>query len=209
MKWIDVSVPLSSAQPTWPADEPFSYWVTGTLREGSVANCAAVRMSVHFGTHVDAPYHFVDDGKTVDEIDPALLIGPCLVVDVPEAEKLIEPAHLDAKVPPGTRRLLVKTRNGRFLGDRTFHTDFVAFSESGVELLLARGVRLLGFDYFSIAPYECPGPVHVAFLGAGGVVIENVVLRDVAPGDYEICCLPLKIKGSGGAPARVFLGRPE
>jgi arylformamidase len=209
MKWIDVSLTLSEDLPAWPSDDPFRYEETGTIAAGGESNCARMSLSVHFGTHVDAPYHFIPGGATIDQIDPELFLGPSLLVAVPEAATTIEPAHLEGAVPAGTRRLLVKTRNSAFVGDRVFHTDFVAFSEAGIRFLLDRGVRLLGLDYFSIAPYGAARPPHVAFLGAGGVAIESLDLGPVEPGPYELCCLPLKIRGSGGAPARVVLGRPD
>lgn len=207
MTWIDVSVPLSMERPSWPGDEPFCYEETDTIRGGKEANCARMSLSVHFGTHVDAPYHFIDGARTVDRLDLELLVGPGLVVDLTGVDGVIEPRHLDGKVPQGTLRLLAKTRNGAIVRDRTFHTDFVAFGEASARWLVERGVRLLGIDYFSIAPYPAQPPTHVAFLGADGAVIENLDLSAVSPGPCEILCLPIKIAGSGGAPARVILRR--
>jgi len=204
MKIIDVSITLSEDYPAWPGDDPFRYWETSRIADGAHANCAGMSLSVHFATHVDAPYHFVADGKTIDEIEPELLIGPCLVIDLSSLETEISAADV-AFVPQGTRRLLIKTRNSEFLLDRHFHPDYVALSEEAAKVLVEKGVRLLGLDYLSIAPYGRSQPTHVAFLGAGGVAIEGVNLRDVAPGLYQLLCLPLKVKGSGGAPARVFL----
>jgi len=209
MKWFDVSVPLRVGHPAWPGDDPFRYEETATLAAGGIANCARMSLSVHFGTHVDAPYHFIPGGKTIDQVDPDIFIGPCIVADLTGVERLIEPAHLAGKVPEGTLRLLVKTRNSAIIHDPVFHTEFVAFSEASARWLVERGVRLLGFDYFSIAPYGEETPAHVAFLGAGGSIIENVDLSAVAPGRYQIVCLPLRIAGSGGAPARALLGTTD
>jgi arylformamidase len=205
MTWIDVSVPLTMDRPSWPGDEPFRYDETDTILGGSEANCARMRLSVHFGTHVDAPYHFIDGARTIDALDLGLLVGPGLVVDLTDVEEVIEPRHLEGRVPPGTLRLLAKTRNSAIVRDRTFHRDFVAFSEGSARWLVERGVRLLGIDYFSIAPFPDQRPTHVAFLGADGAVIENLDLQAVPPGPYEVLCLPIKIAGSGGAPARVLL----
>jgi hypothetical protein len=132
----------------------------------------------------------------------------CLL-PLPHSRNLLEPRQLEGKVPAGTRRLLVKSRNGRRLPDPVFHTDYVAFSPESASGLLSRGVRLLGFDYLSIAPYPSQPPTHAAFLGAGGAVIENVDLSRVAPGEYQLWCLPLRIQRSGGAPARAILGAPD
>lgn len=208
MHLIDVSVPLVAARPAWPGDEPFRYEETETIAAGAEANCARMSLSVHFGTHVDAPYHFIEGGKTVDELEPDLLIGPCLVLDLSGVEEVIEPKHLDGKVPEGTKRLLVKSRNGRLLRECVFVENYVAFSVEAVQRLVARGVRLLGFDYYSIAPYGKQVPAHVAFLQAGGAIVECVDLVEVEPGEYQLFCLPLRVQGSGGAPARVVLGGP-
>ncbi len=207
MDWIDATLPLNAALAAWPGDDPFAYRETLTLRAGDDSNCASIALGVHCGTHLDAPYHYIDGGTTVDRIDPELLIGPCLVIDLRDAGPRIARADLAGKVPPGTRRLLVKTRNGAFLRDRAFHEDYTAFSQEAAEWLAARGVRLLGIDYFSIAPFDDPRPVHLAILGAGGAALEGVDLAGAAPGAYEIICLPLRIEGSGGAPARVLLRR--
>ena len=209
MKWIDVSVPLCEEHPSWPTDEPFRYRETETIAEGDEANCAVMSLSVHFGTHLDAPYHFIPGGKTIDQIEPELLLGPSLVIGLPHVASVIEPEHLANEVPEGTTRLLVKTRNSAFVRDTAFHTDYVAFSEASARWLVDRGVRLVGLDYLSIAPYDRQQATHVTFLGAGGAVVETLDLSAVSPGVYELCCLPLRIRGSGGAPARVLLGMHE
>ncbi len=208
MRWIDASVPLVAARPSWPGDEPFRYEETERIAAGAEANCARMSLSVHFGTHVDAPYHFIDGAKTVDQLEPDLLVGPCLVLDLSHVERLIEPEHLEGNVPSGTRRLLAKSRNGRWLRECVFRPDYAAFSVEAVRWLAARGVRLLGFDYYSIAPYGDQVPAHVAFLSAGGAIVECVDLAETVPGEYHLVCLPLRIQGSGGAPARVLLGSP-
>ena len=206
MNWIDVSVPLAPEQPCWPGDEPFCYEETRTQAAGHGSNCARMRLSVHYGTHVDAPYHFVSSGRTVDQIAPDVLVGPCRVIVLRDTEELIEPDDLAAVVPEGTTRLLVRTKNSDRERDGVFHEEFVAFSEESARWLVERGVRLLGVDAPSIAPYGDTAPAHIAFLGASDVVIENLDLRQVEEGEYYLLCLPLKIVGSGGAPARVFLG---
>ncbi len=205
MALIDATLSLSPRVPAWPGDDPFHYRETTTIRAGHDSNCASMSLGVHFGTHLDAPYHFIDGGATIDRLDPDLLLGPCLVIALPEAAARIEPRDLAGKVPAGTRRLLAKTRNAAFLHDSAFHEDYTAFSGDAVRWLTARGVRLLGIDYFSIAPFDDPRPAHLALLEAGGAALEGVDLAAVAPGVYEIFCLPLKIEGAGGAPARVFL----
>jgi arylformamidase len=208
MPWIDATLPLSADVPAWPGDDPFLYRETSTIRAGAESNGASMSLGLHFGTHIDAPYHFLEGGATVDALDLELLVGPCVVAALPHVLTRIEARDLALAVPARTRRLLVKTRNSEFLREPEFRTDYAHFSADAVAWLVARGVRLLGIDYFSIAAYADARPAHAALLGAGGVALEGVDLAAVAPGPYELLCLPLKLKGAGGAPTRVLL-RPR
>jgi len=208
MSYIDVTLSVDERRPAWPGDPPFVHHITAVIgKHGSECNLSSVEMSTHFGTHVDAPYHFITDGKTVDELDLNLLVGPCVVVEALKAERLVSPADLEGQVPVGTERVLIRTINSeRYLHDTQFHEEFVALSKECVQYLVSLGVRLIGIDYYSIAPYDDPVPVHTLFLGLGDTVaLEAVDLSGVRAGMYELVCLPLKIKGAGGAPARVLL----
>ena len=103
-------------------------------------------------------------------------------------------------------RLLIKTRNSRLWGTPEFERSFIGVAGSGARLLVERGIKVLGVDYLSVEPFKTPGaPTHHALLSAGTIVIEGLNLRDVAPGSYEMFCLPLAVVGADGAPARVVL----
>jgi len=105
-------------------------------------------------------------------------------------------------------RVLFKTANSRLWASSEFHTDYVGVTQSGAEFLVSRGVKVVGVDYVSVEEFKKPGaPAHHALLGAGAIVIEGLNLRDVEPGIYEMLCLPLRIVGADGAPARVVLRR--
>jgi arylformamidase len=204
MKLIDVSVPLDATLPTYPGNTPFTLEATQRIAQGGSSNVSAIHMSAHAGTHVDAPRHFFDERGGVDSLSLEMLIGRTRVVEVTsrriDAEDL-QPFDLSEDV-----RVLVKTHNSRLWGDARFHADFVGVSESGAQYLIDRGVKLVGVDYLSVEIYKAPGkPAHHILLGHGAIVIEGLNLRDVAPGVYDMFCLPLRVVGSDGAPARVVL----
>ena len=209
MRWIDITLPVSDEYPCWPGDEPFKHTVTAEIgKSGSVCNLSKLSMSTHFGTHIDAPLHFVENGRAVDELDLDILIGPCLVIEMQDDITLIKPCHLEGKVPPNTVRLLIKTVNSRIIHDSTFVRSFTALSAEAADLLISHGVKLLGLDYYSIAPYGKGRDTHVALLrGNDAAALEGVDLSQVEPGEYYLVCMPLKIRGASGAPARVLLGR--
>lgn len=210
MNWIDVTLPMSSQCPGWPGDTPFRHSFDAVIGvDGSELNLSSIQCGVHFGTHLDAPYHFLENGLKIDEIPLDWLVGPCLVVGLERQQGMIMVTDLEGKVPAGTSRLLVKTCNSDYIKEADFRYDYLAFSPEAAGWLADRGVRLLGLDYFSIGPWESYGVLthQVFFKNNNTVALEGVDLSLVEPGEYHIICLPMKIKGSDGAPARVLLGR--
>jgi len=204
MKLIDVSVPLDAKLPTYPGNTPFTLEATQRIAQGASSNVSAVHMSAHAGTHVDAPRHFFDEGIGVEALPLDMLIGRTRVIEVTSrkiAAEDLEPYDLSEDV-----RLLIKTHNSRLWGNPQFHADFVGVAESGARYLVDHGVKVVGVDYLSVEIYKAPGkPAHHILLGNGAIVIEGLNLRDVEPGVYDMFCLPLKVVGSDGAPARVVL----
>lgn len=208
MSYIDITLPIDSSHPAWPGDPPFVHHITAAIgKEGSLYNLSRMDISTHFGTHVDAPFHSIANGKTVDELSMDLLVGSCVVAEALEADRLIRPSDLDSQVPQGTARVLIKTINSeRYLHDSQFHEEFVALAPESIDFLVSRGVRLIGIDYYSIAPFDDPVTVHTMFLGLGDTIaLEAVDLCRVSAGQYRLICLPMKVKGASGAPARVLL----
>lgn len=210
-KWQDISIPLSPMLPAWPGDQPFRRDRVSVLGvDGAHANVSLLTLGSHFGTHVDAPLHFIEGGIAVDELDVQTLVGPAYVLDLSELTDNIAASDLIAQVPKGVERLLVRTSNSQLHGDGVFHTDFIGFTVGAIEYVLGRGVKLLGIDYYSIAPYRASTPVHQAFLGAtGAIALETINLKDIEQGWYDLICLPLRIEGCDGAPARALLRRRE
>jgi arylformamidase len=207
MPIIDVSLPLSDALPTYPGNPPFELAPVKRIADGGSSNVSRLSMGTHTGTHVDAPRHFFDAGAPVDRLPLDVLIGPARVVAV-DAEHGIEPRHLRPETLEGASRILFKTRNSSLWRSREFTSAFVFLTEEAARVLVDARVRLVGIDYLSVEAFKKPGaPAHRTLLAANTVIIEGLDLSAVAPGDYELLCLPLRVAGSDGAPARVVLRR--
>jgi arylformamidase len=201
---LDVSVPIRTRMPVYPGNAGVTLRRVQSIAEGDVANVTAVDLGAHTGTHVDAPNHFLDGHPGVESVALEPLIGDAVVVDATQVRKTIDAAAVAAAgVPAGTTRVLFKTRNSRLWERDDFSDDFVSLDEAGAGALLAAGVRLVGIDYLSIGD---PG-AHRALLGSGAAVVEGLDLRAVEPGGYRLVCLPLKLVGSDGGPARAVLLR--
>ena len=205
MKLIDISVPLDANLPTYPGNVPFSLEATRRLAGGDSSNVSALHMSAHAGTHVDAPRHFFDKAPGADQLPLDLLCGRARVIEV-LSRRGIAADDLAAIDLTEDVRLLIKTCNSWLWGSPEFHEDYVGLSEAGARLLVDRGVKVVGVDYLSVEEFKTPGaPAHRVLLGGGTIVIEGLNLRDVEPGLYDMVCLPLRVVGCDGAPARVVL----
>jgi arylformamidase len=204
-KIIDVTVPLSAGLARYPGDPPFELVATSRMSEGAVCNSSRLSMSSHCGTHVDAPRHFVADGATVDAIPLEILVGKARVVDLQAAER-IERADLETLDLRDDIRLLIRTRMSGQMRSRVLHEDSVCLSADAARYVVQVGIKLVGIDYLSVDRIAHEGfPAHRELLGAGVIVLEGLDLSDVAPGEYELICLPLPLAGADGAPARVIL----
>jgi arylformamidase len=207
MSLYDISLTISEDLPTWPGDPPIELKKISRIDQGELANVTHLSGPVHMGTHVDAPDHFLGNGKTVDRIPLDTLVGPALVLEV-LSPKIISAADLNAlRIPQGTKRVLFKTVNstGWKNGTHLFQEDFIALSPEAAEILVDLGIQVVGVDYLSVAAFDDPGPTHRILLEADILIIEGLDLSGIKPGEYRLYCLPLKIAGSDGAPARVLL----
>ena len=204
MELIDISVPVWPGMIVWEGDPPFRIDQVASMADGEEYNVTRLDLGTHTGTHLDAPLHFIDGGGTVDAIPLETLFGPCHVVDATGlAGQLDAVALAGLELPPGAERILFKTRNGALWEREAFSRDFVAFTGDGAEALVSLGVRLAGIDYLTIGDFDA----HRVLLGAGVVPLEGLDLRAVEPGPYTLVCLPLKLAGTEGAPARALLVR--
>lgn len=213
MKLYDISLPVYPGMVVWPGDPPVILERFQKVEEGARCNVSRLEAGTHIGTHVDAPFHFLADGSTVEQLPLETLVGPVEVVAFPDHVDMVSARLLEeAGIPPGTRRLLCKTRNSArwARGEREFDESFVALTEDAAEWIVARGISLIGVDYLSVARYLEPGgTTHLVLLSAGVVIVEGLDLSAVPPGSYTLVCLPLKLIGSDGAPARAILTQPE
>jgi arylformamidase len=205
----DITVSLSPGLPVWPGDPAIEFRPLSRTANGDSANTTQIICPTHCGTHVDPPWHFIDDRADLDAVPIERWVGPCQVVELPAGIDVIDPADLEAVgIARETTRLLLKTTNSAKWKARplVFETDYVALSPAGAHWIVERGLELIGIDYLSFETYtDTESEVHRTILGHGIVAIEGLDLSNVAPGFYELVCLPLKVAHGDGAPARVIL----
>lgn len=208
MKIYDLTVPIHTTMAVWPGDPKVSNGLESSIKAGNDANITKIQMSAHTGTHIDAPFHFVDEGISIDLLDLNSLIGEAEVIEIDHDVKMITASILaelgKVKWP---MRILFKTNNSqkKLIENPEFSKDFVSLSVDASEFLIAKGVKLIGIDYLSIAPFENGDQTHVVLLENEIIVIEGLNLKEVNPGVYQLIALPIKLQGADGAPARVVL----
>jgi arylformamidase len=186
----------------YPGDPEVRLERVAAISQGDLANTSRLDFGVHSGTHIDAPAHFVEGAASVEAIPLEQLVGPVQLVDATEIGRSIDAEAIDRlEIPTGTERVLFKTTNSKLWKRDDFSERFVRLSESAALRLVELGLRLVGIDYLSIGDES----VHRALLGAGVIPLEGLDLRVPPAGRYRLICLPLKIVGSDGAPARVLI----
>lgn len=208
----DVTVPISERMPVWPGDPRVQIERTSSISSGDEANVSRLHLGSHTGTHVDAPHHFIAQGLTVDKLPLEVLVGRALVIDLEDLEGTTIGTFDLAGVhfARNTTRILIKTRNSHLWEARQaeFEREYVHLGLKAAEWLVKRGIRLVGVDYLSVEALNADGHrVHHTLLGAGMVIIEGLDLSRVPAGPCQLICLPLKIEGGDGAPARVLVVR--
>jgi arylformamidase len=206
--WVDVSVPIRAGMFHWPGSPEIVVSLIEDLRRGDIATTSALSLGVHTGTHVDAPVHFILGAAGVDSYELDRLIGPARVIDVGDVAQ-IRLRDIEGQGIGAGDRILFKTRNSRFWTDKDFRPDYASLSVEAARWLVERGVRTIGIDYLSIAAMDAAPETHQPLLGAGICVIEGLDLSRVAPGLYDLICMPLRLEGLDGAPARVVLRKSQ
>jgi arylformamidase len=210
MEHVDISVALVAAEtPVYPGDTELSIERVQSRAAGDPANVSRLVCSTHCGTHVDAPVHFLDGRPGMEAVTLDTLLGPCWVADATAASGSVDAAALRAiDIPTDVTRLLLRTTNSELWNAPGFTEEFVALAPDAAAELVRRGIRLVGIDYLSIASYDDPAPTHEALLRGGVTILETLDLRGVDFGWWTLACLPLRIPGVDGAPARAVLSRP-
>jgi arylformamidase len=207
-KPIDVTVPLSADVTRYPGDPAFEHHFDARLADGAGFNLSRMSLGVHFGTHVEAPLHFLEGGQSVAELPLEILIGKARVVELSCADK-IERVDLEAQDLRDDLRVLLKTRMSGQLRQPDFRPDHVYLTADAARYLVHAGIKLIGIDYLSVDAHSSDRyPAHHELLGAGVIVVEGLDLSTVEAGEYELICLPLPVVGAEAAPARVIL-RPR
>jgi arylformamidase len=210
---VDISVGVHPGMLTWPSDPGVQVEPVSRVALGDPASVSQLHLGSHTGTHVDPPFHFIKEGSTVDELPLDALVGPASVVDLTGTSGEITASDLaQLGLPAGVERILLKTANSKIWQEAspTFPGEYIALSPDAAQWVVERGVRLVGTDFLSIETRGAPGhPVHHTLLAAGVVIVEGLNLTDVEEGNYGLVCLPLKIIGGDGAPARAILIREE
>ena len=204
MKWVDVTIPMHTGMTVWPGDPEFEMSPFERIEDGGGCNMSLLHLGTHTGTHVDAPWHFEDNGIRLHEVDTAIFFGQALLIDLPGIE-IIEARHL----PPGPlpTRVLFKTRNSDWPAGAPFQPEYTALAEDAARRLVEDGVRLVGVDYLSVAPFKQPGqPTHHVLLGNEVFVVEGLRLGGLPAGACEFVVLPLALHNADGAPCRAFVG---
>jgi arylformamidase len=205
---IDITAPVSRRSVMWPGSEPPSQQFTSHTDRGDPSTVSRWELSAHTGTHADARMHFIPGGWTIDALELSRCVGPCRVVDLTHLEGHVSRADLETAGVAGTARLLLKTRNSELglLNREAFAEDYAAISLEAAEYLVEIGVETVGVDYLSVEPFEDKEfNTHHTLLGADVVILEDLVLAGVEPGEYFLACLPLKLVGSDGSPVRAIL----
>jgi arylformamidase len=207
MRIYDISLTISPQIPTWPGDPKVVLERFSVMEQGSSSYVSRIEMSTHTGTHVDAPYHFINNGMTVDKLDLKILNGRVYVLHLPNAKEITGSLLEKSGIPPRTRRIIFKTRNSEYWSKNIsdFQTAYVGLSADGAQYLVDHGVKLIGVDYLSVAPYQPNLDSHKALLNANVIIVEGLDLSHVSQGRYMLYCLPIKLGASDGAPARAIL----
>ena len=206
--WIDISVPLHSGMAHWPDDRAFDRIETEKIAKGDTCNLSEISASAHIGTHMDAPRHYLPDGAGIETFPISAGVGPARVIAIHDPD-LIRVTELKPYQLAKGERILFKTRNSEDCwSNPKFQEKFVHIPLETAVYLADSCVQTVGVDYLSVGGYDSDGPeTHRALLRAGIWIIEGLNLQGVEPGHYDLICLPLKIVGSDGAPARAVLRR--
>lgn len=205
MIYHDISIPIHAGMHIYEGDPPVDVSPVHSIQAGDLANVSRLLIGSHTGTHVDAPCHFIDDGKTVDEISLEILIGPARVVELTNTNEISREALISAGLE-GQERVLFKTSNSRLWRENGFQKEFVHITGAAAEYLVEIDVKLVGIDYLSADRFGADDPIaHNTLLGAGVVIVEGLDISKVKQGDYDLICLPLLVRDGDGAPCRVVL----
>lgn len=205
VKFIDITMPIREGMVHWPGDNDVSFSKVSSIKNGDAYNLTSLSLSAHTSTHMDAPLHFIEEGLPISEIPLDAVIGPAKVIEI-KNDKIITDEELKTHDINEGDRILFKTHNSETdWSMKEFTEDYVYLSNEAALYLSEKKVATVGIDYLSVSGMDNGIPVHRTLLGAGIWIIEGLSLGHVQPGNYELICLPLKLIGIDGSPARAVL----
>ena len=205
-KIYDISVPLDKNIPIWPNSFGFKSRRIMKMENGDCYNNTIIETDVHCGTHIDAPWHFISNGKKTIEISLSDLIGECHVVEIKNIDRIFAKHLNDAKIPNNTKRLILHTDNSElWQKELFFHKNFCALNECAAKWIVEHGIKLVGIDYLSIQKYNDGPEVHQILLKNKIIILEGLNLTNIVPKKYELICLPLAVNDVDGIGARAIL----
>lgn len=204
-QWIDVSQPLCKGLAVWPGDTPLQISAAKRIAQGAHSNVSILTMSSHTGTHIDAPWHFEEDGKRLHEMDTSVFFGEALLLDYSLVDSVTTEGLEDTPLPP---RVLFKTRNSKHPAAAPFDENYAALNGEVAQRLVDDGVRLVGIDGPSVGPFdEAQHEIHHRLLRNDVLVVEGLRLQGISAGTCRFVVLPLPVTDLDGAPCRAFIGK--
>lgn len=205
---FDISLPISNKLVRWPDSPETKIRRRLDFDKGNKVLNSTVFLDVHTGTHVDAPAHVLQGAEFTDQIDLNNCIGRASLIDLSHIEEQIKPHHLESSnLKPSSGRLLIKTKNSHLWAqdNQEFNKNYIALSPEAAKWIIENNFSLVGIDYLSIQSFDDSSATHLTLLGANVIILEGLNLIDVPEGEYELICLPIKLIGTEGAPARAIL----
>lgn len=202
----DISIPVMNGGVVYPGNPEIQIEPQQDMSRGESSNVSLLSIGSHTGTHVDAPLHMIPNGAGIDAVRLDALVGPALLIAFEDDVMAVTESSLRTHPVAGHERVLLKTRNSRFIRERDFHRDYTYLAPDGAEYLVSLGVRLVGIDYLSIEQFHSGHHrTHKTLLSRGVAIVEGLDLSEPPPGTYELYCLPILLSGLDGAPARAVL----
>lgn len=204
-KFFDITLPVYSKMVIWPRDPEVIVNSNKIISNKETIQVSNIVINSHSGTHVDAPRHFLPQSKGVDKLNLGILIGQAKVINLRVKEK-ISKVDLEKHNLKECKRLIIKTRNSKYLNKKSFFENYVYLDTDAAQYLVKLGIKLIGIDYYSIEKFKNPlHPVHHLLLKNNIVILEGLDLNSVPAGNYNLIALPLKIKDCDGSPVRAVL----
>ena len=201
---IDISWPISESMTGYKDRMSVHFEQLKTFSKDQVRS-SRITLDSHTGTHIDAPAHFLSDGKTIDQIDRGIIIGECTVLDFMEVTDAVTKSDLEKKEIKEGDIVLLKTKNSSFGLDAAFDKNFIYLEKSGAQYLVEKKIKAVGIDYLGIERNQPDHETHTILMKHEIGIIEGLRLSHVEPQRYFFLCLSLPVVGLEAAPARAIL----